>query len=274
MTRLRFSGGFDQEMEPRHLGSYIVNGLPSREPRRGPSDGRGGFATKFFTPAGLPGRVPAMNPPEFMVRRATVDDLGGLKILWERARLQVLDLERHLTEFQLAVSMEGDLLGAAALRVQGKDGLLHSEAFTLPETEEQYRPAIWQRLHNLARNHALVRIWTREGAPFWHQTGFAEVPAEQLKKLPAAFGDPHARWLTLPLREDTAGVLSLEQEFELFQQANRANTDQVMAQARKLKLFANVVAVAVFVLAAALVGVLAFRHFRQSKPVPAATEPR
>jgi N-acetylglutamate synthase-like GNAT family acetyltransferase len=216
----------------------------------------------------------AMNPPEFVVRRATVDDLGGLKILWERARLQVLELERHLTEFQLAVTMEGDLLGAMGLRIHDKEGLLHSEAFTQPENEEQYRATIWGRVQNLARNHGLLRIWTREQAPFWGQAGFAGASAEQLKKLPPAWGDPHARWLALQLREDAAVALSLEQEFELFQEASRASTEQVMAQARKLRVFANVMAAVVFVLAAALVGVLAARHYLHSKPAPVATEPR
>jgi N-acetylglutamate synthase-like GNAT family acetyltransferase len=215
-----------------------------------------------------------MNPPEFVVRRATVDDLDGLKILWERARLQVLDLEKHLTEFQLAVSMEGDLLGVVALRIQGKDGLLHSEAFTQPETEEQYRGALWERIHNLARNHGLVRIWTREEAPFWHQTGFTEASAEQLKKFPPGWGDPHTRWLVLTLREDVAVVLSLEQEFEVFQQASRASTEEVIAQARKLKIFANVLAAVVLVLVALLIGTLALRHSRQAKPAPVASEPR
>jgi N-acetylglutamate synthase-like GNAT family acetyltransferase len=215
-----------------------------------------------------------MSLPEFVVRRATVDDLAGLQILWERARLQVLDLEKHLTEFQLAVSWEGDLVGAIGLRVQGKDGLLHSEAFTRPETEDQYRPAIWERVRNLARNHGLVRVWTLEQAPFWHQTGFAEVSAEELKKLPAALGAPHSRWLALQLREDAAVSLSLEQEFELFQQASRAGTEEVLAQARKLKLLANIIAAVVFVLAAGWVGVLAVRHYRHVKPAPTATEQR
>ena len=53
-----------------------------------------------------------MNFPAYTMRRATVDDLGGLKLLWERARFQVLDLEKRLTEFQLVVSNEGDLIGA------------------------------------------------------------------------------------------------------------------------------------------------------------------
>src|SRR5207302_5432031 len=73
------------------------------------------FATKIFTR-----RLPAltlrwMNASEPTVRRATVDDLNGLKQLWERARLQVLDLERRLTEFQLIVSDESDLLGTIGL---------------------------------------------------------------------------------------------------------------------------------------------------------------
>src|SRR5439155_22788122 len=54
----------------------------------------------------------AMNAPKYAVRRATVDDLGGLKQLWQRARLQVLDLEKRLTDFQLLSSDNADLIGA------------------------------------------------------------------------------------------------------------------------------------------------------------------
>src|SRR5438046_7014520 len=70
------------------------------------------FATKIFTRRPPALTLGEMNASELTVRRATVDDLNGLKQLWERARLQVLDLERRLTEFQLLVSNESDLLGA------------------------------------------------------------------------------------------------------------------------------------------------------------------
>jgi N-acetylglutamate synthase-like GNAT family acetyltransferase len=211
-----------------------------------------------------------MNPPEFSVRRATVEDLGGLKLLWERAGLQVLDLERRLTEFQLAVSPTGDLLGAVGLRIAGKDGLLHSEAFSQPERGESLRLLLWERLRNLARNHGMVRMWTLEEAPFWLQAGFAEATSEQLKSLPGALGDAHKRWLALQLKEETAPAFSLEHEFELFQQASRVSTEEVMAQARKLRTAANVIAWVA--LGAALV-VVGFYGFRQLVPGKATAPP-
>jgi N-acetylglutamate synthase-like GNAT family acetyltransferase len=203
-----------------------------------------------------------MNPPEFSVRRATIEDLAGLKLLWERARLQVLDLEKRLTEFQLAVTPVGDLMGAVGLHIVGKDGLLHSEAFTQPEQSEPLRLLLWERVRNLARNHGLVRMWTREEAPFWLQAGFAEATSELLKKLPAALGDGHQRWLAMQLKEETVPTLSLEQEFELFQQASKASTEEVMAQARKLRSVANVIA---WVALGAAVLVVGFYFLHQLK---------
>lgn len=195
-----------------------------------------------------------MNPSDHTVRRATVDDLGGLKQLWERARLQVLDLEKRLTEFQLIVSGSGDLIGAIGLHIEGKQGKLHSEAFTHPDRQDDSRPQLWERVQAVARNHGLVRLWTQESSPFWHQAGFAEAAQEALKKLPATFGDAHGRWLTMQLREETLPTLSLDQEFELFQQSQRQSTEQVMAQARKLKTAAYVIGTVVLV--ASILGAL------------------
>ena len=74
-----------------------------------------------------------MEAPELVVRRANVDDLPGLKQLWEHARFQVLDVEKQLTEFQVVTTPAGDLLGAMALQIQDKQGCLHHEAFVRPE---------------------------------------------------------------------------------------------------------------------------------------------
>ena len=210
-----------------------------------------------------------MDPSQYIVRRANVDDLGGLKLLWERSRLQVLDLEKHLTEFQLIVSLEGDLIGAIGLHVEGKQAHLHNEAFTQPEDEDAFRLMLWERLRTLARNHGLARLWTREEAPFWHQVGFADAEPELLKKLPPGFGDTRGRWLTIQLREDLAAVLSLEQEFELFQQASKAHTDEVMAQARRLKTFAYTVVFVVSAAILALGGYLVVKSLSgPARPIP------
>src|SRR5205823_12351813 len=168
------------------------------------------FATKIFTRSPRAATLRPMNSPEYTARRATVDDLSGLKILWERARFQVLDLEKRLTEFQLIVSDAGDLIGALALHIEAKQGLLHSGAFAQPEQEEQFRPQLWERIQSVARNHGLNRLWTQEGAPFWLQAGFVEGSSETLPRLPPGFGDRQARWLTLQLKDENVAALSIE----------------------------------------------------------------
>jgi len=182
-----------------------------------------------------------MNSPEYTARRATVDDLSGLKILWERARFQVLDLEKRLTEFQLIVSDGGDLIGALALHIEAKQGLLHSGAFAQPEQEEQFRPQLWERIQSVARNHGLNRLWTQEGAPFWLQAGFVEGSAETLPRLPPGFGDRQARWLTLQLKDENVAALSIEHEFELFQTAQKEETERLRRLGRTMKVTVFVV---------------------------------
>ena len=182
-----------------------------------------------------------MNSPEYTARRATVDDLSGLKILWERARFQVLDLEKRLTEFQLIVSDAGDLIGALALHIEAKQGLLHSGAFAQPEQEEQFRPQLWERIQSVARNHGLNRLWTQEGAPFWLQAGFVEGSAETLPRLPPGFGDRQARWLTLQLKDENVAALSIEHEFELFQTAQKEDTERLRRLGRTMKVTVFVV---------------------------------
>jgi N-acetylglutamate synthase-like GNAT family acetyltransferase len=177
-----------------------------------------------------------------VVRRATVDDLAELERLWELHRYPVLDLERHLTEFQVIRSAQGELLGALGFHIEGKHGLIHSEGLLHPEAEGSLHPLFWERIRSLVRNHGLARLWTRDLAPFWHQCGFADASAEVLQKLPKGFGDPHARWMTLQVREEVPAAVDLELELELFQQATRAGTESTLAQARRLRSFAYVVA--------------------------------
>ena len=179
-----------------------------------------------------------MSEPQYNLRRATVDDLPGLKLLWERARLQVLDLEKRLTDFQLVVSDAGDLIGAVGLHIEGKQGHVHSEACAQPEQDAKFRELIWERIQVLARNHGLVRLWTREPAPFWQQrAGFAEASAELAGNLPASFGNTPGRWLMLQLREENLAALSVEREFELFQVSQKQETEKLMQLGRTLKFF-------------------------------------
>ena len=183
-----------------------------------------------------------MSEPQYSLRRATVDDLPGLKLLWERSRLQVLDLEKRLTDFQLVVSDAGDLIGAIGLHIEGRQGHVHSEAVAQPEQDAKFREQVWERIQVLARNHGLVRLWTREAAPFWQQqAGFAEASPELAGKLPAGFGAMPGRWLMLQLREENLSVLSIEREFELFQVSQKQETEKLMQLGRTLKFITVVV---------------------------------
>lgn len=161
--------------------------------------------------------------------------------------MQVLDMERHLTEFQLVSGMDGDLKGVTAMRVEGRHALLYGEAYVRPEEETQFRPMLWERLKTLAKNHGVARVWTREEAPFWHQeAGFVEADAELLKRLPAKLGEAQHRWCSLALREETSETVSWEKEFEMFQHASRAGMEETMAKARRLRVIALGVAFVVF----------------------------
>ena len=199
-----------------------------------------------------------MQSPGFTIRRATVEDLSALKQLWRQAGLSVLEEERHLTEFQVMLSPDGGLIGAAGLHLNGKQGKIHSEAFTKPEHEESFRPHLWERLRSVARNHGLTRLWTLENSPFWHrEAGFALAGEDQLKKFPAGFGDRHAPWQTLQIKDESIAAVSLEHEFELFQQAQKESTDQVLRKARQLKVLAYILMIPVLaVVAYVIIGVV------------------
>lgn len=176
-----------------------------------------------------------MNATECIVRRANLDDLPALKGLWEIARLPAVELEKHLTEVQVAARADGVLLGAIALRVAGTHGWLHSEAFYNLEQGETLRPLLWERLRVLARNRGLTRLWTRAHGSFWASAGFVPATAEDLTRLPAAFGQPQTEWLTLPLLAETAFTPALEKELELFHLAEQEDTQRLIRQARALK---------------------------------------
>ena len=203
-----------------------------------------------------------MNPANVHLRRATVDDLAALRALWKQFGFNVVELEKHLTEFQLIETPDGQLLGALGFRLAGKQGLIHSEAYAHPEEEAELRARLWERLQNLARNHGLVRFWSTEAAPFWHQSGFEHAAPEDLEKVPASFGNPQGQWRSVKLREETA-VISLEKEFDQFKQANQESSEKMLRQARVLKLVAGLFAFAFFLFVAAGIFFLV-----RKKPLP------
>ena len=189
-----------------------------------------------------------MNSPGYRVRRATLDDIGPLTALWKSMGYASDDLARRVTEFQIAEGPEGKLLGGAAIEIQERQGLIHSEAFADFALADPLRELLWDRLQSVATNQGLLRIWTREQAPFWRHCGMNLADAEALRALPGAWRGNLEGWLTVKLREDPSAIISADKEFAIFMAAEKQRTDRALRHARLLKAAATLLAVVLFML--------------------------
>ncbi|MBI3876991.1 MAG: hypothetical protein HY300_13730 [Verrucomicrobia bacterium] len=215
-----------------------------------------------------------MNAPVFSARRATVDDLEGLRVLWRAEHLPELDLEKRITEFQVAHDAENKVLGAIGLRVAGTQGGLHSETFSDFGLADTLRPLLWDRVQTVARNRGLTRLWTLEKTQFWRVAGFDAADEEVLKKFPAVFGASDMEWFTLKLKEDMLANLTPEQELALFRASAKESTEKMLDQARVLKWIAIVVGVLFFGLVSYFAfNLVRFMHRRNSGLAPSYLPP-
>src|SRR5438309_10992102 len=123
------------------------------------------------------------------------------------------DLSKRITEFQVAEAADGKLAGGLGLQIAEKQGRVHSEAFSDFSLADQLRPMLWERVHAVAVNHGLLRLWTQEQAPFWNHCGLLKADAETLEKLPAVWRPLPSHWLTLKLKDDIETLVSLDKEF-------------------------------------------------------------
>lgn len=183
-----------------------------------------------------------MIPADCRVRRATLDDLPQLMGIWGAMQFPLDELSRRVTEFQVATGPAEEVLGAIGLQIAERQGLIHSEGFADFAMAEGLRPMFWERLHSVATNHGLVRLWTQEEAPFWSHCGLGKAGPEALEKLPAAWRGLGGGWLALKLKEDIEEVISADREFALFMEAERQRTARTFGHARALKLLATLLA--------------------------------
>ncbi len=184
----------------------------------------------------------------YRVRRATLDDIGALSALWNSMKFPADDLARRVTDFQVAEDTDGKILGAVGLQIAERQGLINNEAFTDFALADQLRPMLWERVHAVAINHGLLRLWTAEQAPFWSHCGLNKADPDSLQKLPPAWRQTAPNWLTLKLKDDVDAVLAMDKEFAMFMEAEKQKTARAFQHARILKLFATLIAVAVFAL--------------------------
>ena len=183
-----------------------------------------------------------MSPAQFSLRRATVDDLPTLRALWDSMKFPTHDLEKQLTGFQVAVNAEGKVVGAVGFEMQQRHGRIHSEAYSDFSAADIVRPMLWTRLQSLCSNHGVLRLWTQEISPFWSHNGLKPPHDEaERAKLPDVWRTIEGNWLTLKLKDEEA-IASLDKEFALFMESEKARSAGALEQARKLKTVATVVA--------------------------------
>jgi N-acetylglutamate synthase-like GNAT family acetyltransferase len=195
-----------------------------------------------------------MESQSFQARRAMLEDLDALRMLWAPEQQAGQSLEKTFTDFQVVEDADGRIVAALAMRITGNHGCIHSELYEDFGLADRLRPLIWQRLQTVAANRGLVRLWTQESAAYWREQGFAPAGADVLGRLPGAFDNGRAGWFTLKLKEDILAGLTPEQEFELFRKSVQADTERMKSQAR----LANMIALAVAVIFAILVIVMLF----------------
>lgn len=204
-----------------------------------------------------------MTAANYRVRRATLDDIPALTALWKSLDFPAEDLNKRITEFQIAESPEGKLLGCLGMQMSERHGRIHAEAFTDFGLSEQLRPMLWDRIHSVAVNHGLLRLWTQEKAPFWNHCGLLAADAEAMAKLPVLWKNLQAPWLTLKLKEDLDTVLSVDQEFSMFMAAEKERTQRTFQHARILKVVALLIAfvLLVFIMVGAFIVIKKNPHF-------------
>jgi N-acetylglutamate synthase-like GNAT family acetyltransferase len=182
------------------------------------------------------------------VRRATVDDLPQLRPLWQVENLSVETLEKRLTEFQVALSPQGEIVAGVGLQLAEGQGCLHSEAIGWSDLADDIRAALWPRLEVVARNQGLIRLWTDLEAPFWKSVGFKKATQEMLASRPAAFAEPSSTsaWFHLPMRAAAVRDGEIEKQLAVLKAISQAETQQLVDRARIMKWIAMGLFTAVF----------------------------
>lgn len=197
--------------------------------------------------------------PQLNIRRANVDDLPALKALWTTAGLPADELESRLTEFQV-VEADGAFAGAIGVQIVRQHARIHSEDYADFSVADAARELFWERFQKLAANHGVFRVWTQETSPFWKHWGLQPADAGLLERLPEEWKSLEGGWFTLELKNEDAINNALKNQFAGFMDAEKKQTAQVAAQARKIRTFFTVIFFAIGIIGIAFAIYLLLRH--------------
>ena len=178
------------------------------------------------------------------MRRATVEDLPQLIELWQMEQLPWADLEKRLTDFQVAEA-DGAVAGVLGLVLIATDGFLYGEGIGRPELADEMRLELWSRFQTLMLGHNVVRLWICSDAPFWRSNGFRDADARMLQELPGSLAGQPGRWRWLPLKEDSP-TANIEKQFALLKALHQEENERIVRRARMLKIVLTSLVVACF----------------------------
>ena len=180
------------------------------------------------------------------IRRATVDDFAALKTIWASMRLPADELEKRLTEFQVAENSDGEVVGAIGIQFSKQHALLHSEGYSDFGVADAARNLFWTRIQTLASHNGVFRIWTQERSPFWKSFGFQPPNAGILERLPAGWKNEFdGGWLTLQLKNEEVIAAALEKNFAPFMTGEKLGTKRISEKAKNINLIITVLGFAI-----------------------------
>ncbi len=203
-----------------------------------------------------------MTEDPLRTRRATLDDLDALKSLWASMRLPVDEMEKRLTEFQIAEDATGRFAGALGLQIVRQHALLHSEEYPNFADADAARELFWERIQKLAATHGIFRLWTQERSRYWSRLGFLPADAETLARLPdewKKFGDQLGAsersgggWFTLELKNEAAINAALENKLAGFMADEKKSVEEVSARVKQVTTFITIACFGIFFICLAL----------------------
>jgi N-acetylglutamate synthase-like GNAT family acetyltransferase len=202
-----------------------------------------------------------VNPLELRIRRATVDDLPALKVIWFSMRLDADALENRLTEFQV-VERGGEVIGAIGFQISRAAGRLHSEGYSDFSVADPARELFWDRIQKLAASHGVFRLWTQEDSPFWPHQDFLTPDEEGLTRLPEEWKNFEGRWLTLELKNEAVINAAYKTQLAKFTAAEKKSAGEIEDRARTLRLAVTIGGFLIFFACLAFAGWW-FTHHRR-----------
>lgn len=144
-------------------------------------------------------------------------------------------LGKRPTEFLVAETNDGKLLGAIGIQIVRRHARLHSEGFFDFAFADQARHLFWERIQTFASNHGVFRLWIQDASPFWTRSGFRSASAEKLSRLPEEWNQTRSEWFTLELKDEEVIANALDKDLAAFMSNEKKSAARLREQAQTLK---------------------------------------